>query len=222
MKGMMGFLEKAGLVRREDGEPVNEPAQVDTSTLEIDIAPFMSQAKTTKVSVDEGASMSLDAIYQHAGVASCAYPAERLMRLIDGLKAMDEPTRLRTIQAIDAADESWTIQDPLKDANAKVEAIRTHSQTLHASLTAAEQESQALLAEIKQRQEKSTSEIRQQIAELEALLTREIARGAQETTLLESSLQSKKELVNREIANLSRTARDLQTLAAQFGANPLN
>jgi DNA anti-recombination protein RmuC len=221
MKGMMGFLEKAGLVRREDGEPATQPEHVDTAELEIDIPP-MPKASATAVSVDENASMSLEAIYQQAGVASCAYPAERLMRLIDGLKAMDEPTRLRTIQAIDEADESWTIQDPIKDANAKAEAIRVHSKAIHASLATSEQETQALLMEIRQRQEKSTTEIRQQIAELESLLTREIARGAQETALLESSLQSKKELVNRELANLSRTARELQTLASQFSVNTSN
>jgi hypothetical protein len=221
MKGMMGFLEKAGLVRREDGEPMTQTELVDTAELEIDIPP-MPKASAPAVSVDENASMPLEAIYQQAGVASCAYPAERLMRLIDGLKAMDEPTRLRTIQAIDAADESWTIQDPIKDANAKVEAIRMHSKTIHASLATSEQETQALLTEVRQRQEKSTTEIRQQIAELESLLTREIARGAQETTLLESSLQSKKELVNRELANLSRTARELQTLASQFSVNTSN
>lgn len=221
MKGMMGFLEKAGLVRREDGELMTQPELVDTKELEISV-PAMLKASAPTAAVDENATMPLEAIYQQAGVATCAYPAERLMRLIDGLKAMDEPTRLSTIKAIDAADESWTIHDPIKDASAKVEAIREHSKTIQASLAAAEQEAQALLSEVRLRQEKSTAEIRQQIAELEALLTREIARGAQETTLLESSVQSKKDLVSRELATLARAARELQTLTAQFNVNASN
>lgn len=87
--------------------------------------------------------MTLEQIYEAAGVPPCAYPAERLLRLIDGLKAMDDATRLTTMRAIDAADDSWSIDDPQRDAAAKVAALERHAASIRAALAHAEQDRQA-------------------------------------------------------------------------------
>ena len=157
-----------------------------------------------------------DRIYAAAGVPSCAYPAERLLRLLEGLKAMDEGLRRQTIQAIDAADDSWTIEDPRRDAAAKVAALERHAASLRAGLAQAEKDTQERLQALIQRQEGTVAEIRRQIADLEGLLAREIARGAQEHAALDAALQSQREAANHEIGNLSRAAAALTGLIAQF------
>jgi chromosome segregation ATPase len=173
-------------------------------------------AEPPALPVEPGVSLSLEQIYAAASVPSCAYPAERLLRLLEGLKAMDEGLRRQTIQAIDSADDSWTIEDPKRDAAAKVAALERHAASLRAGLAQAEKDTQERLQALIQRQEGTVAEIRRQIADLEGLLAREIARGAQEQAALDAALQSQREAANHEIGNLSRAAAALTGLIAQF------
>lgn len=225
MKGMMSLLERAGLVRQEGTgqdsappDPVAEstPAPEQFSGADTSSAPA-AMSSPVAAAVPDG--QSLDQVYAAANVPPCHYPAERLLRLVAGLNAMDEAMRRQTIHAIDAADESWTIDVPLGDAAAKVNAIEQHASGLRAGLGQAEQQAQAELTALRQRQESAVAEVKRQISDLEALLTREVTRGAQESAAIESGLQSRKEAVSHELATLSRTATELRGLIAQFKNN---
>lgn len=225
MKGMMSLLERAGLVRQEgagdDYVPPSPDAAADSGAAPEPAAPAGSQIADTHsapaVPVPDG--QTLEQVYTAGQVPACNYPAERLLRLVAGLNAMDEAMRRQTIHAIDAADESWTIEDPLGDAAAKVAAIEQHASGLRAGLGQAETQAQAELAELRRKQEAAVAEVKRQIADLEGLLTREVTRGAQESAAIESALQSKKEAVSQELATLSRAAADFRGLIAQFKTN---
>ena len=218
----MDLLERAGLVRRvgEDGEmgagSADAPSEVTGADAELSAS---SPPTGSAPPIETVVGVSLEQIYADAGVPPCAYPAERLLRLLDGLKAMDEGMRRQTIQAIDAADDSWAIDDPKRDAAAKVAAIERHAASIRAGLAQAEQDTQAQLEQLTQRQESSVSEIRRQIGDLEALLAREIARGAQDSAGLEAALQTTKADANRELAELARASGALTGLIAQFGSD---
>ena len=220
MKGMMSLLERAGLVRQEgagdDSAPppealaASEPAPGHAGGGEgLPDTPPASPEPATPGMPD---GQSLEQVYAAAQVPLCHYPAERLLRLVNGLNAMDEAMRRQTIQAIDAADESWTIDDPLGDAAAKVGAIEQHASGLRSGLGQAEQQAQAELAALRQRQEAA-------VAEVKGLLTREVTRGAQESAAIEAALQARKEAVSQELAMLSRTAAEFRGLIGQFKTN---
>lgn len=221
MKGMMNLLERAGLVRRE-GEGLEsdaEPALGD-SAHEAPQAPA-SMAEHGEPVANDGpvadvSGLSLTQIYAQAGVVAASYPAERLLRLLDGLKAMEEGTRRQAIAAMDAADDTWTIADPLHDASLKIAAIEAHAAMLRAGVTQAEQDTQRALGAVQQRQDTSVAEIKHQISELEGLLARELARGAQESAALAAALQSKKEAALRELEGLMRAVGEFQALVSQF------
>lgn len=221
MKGMMSLLERAGLVR-QDEEGGAEPDAADGSVSEPvadaahEPAPAVPASPGELPAEPTAAGLTLEQIYATAQVPACSYPAERLLRLIAGLNAMDPAMRRQTIQAIDAADESWTIDDPLRDAVAKVAAIEGHASSLRAGLGQAEQQTQAHLTELRQKLDASVAEIRRQITDLEGLLAREITRGAQEAAALEGALQSRKDSTSRELDGLQRAAGELQGLVAQF------
>ena len=186
MKGMLDFLEKAGLVKKD--EPVvSAEAEISITltdpgaSMSASAPPPASVPATASPAASVGAALNLDDIYAAQGVGPSVYPAERLLRLVDGLSAMDEATRQMAIKAMDAADESWTIDDPLADAAAKVRALTAHSSSIQANLQQLEQETQAHLDAVTSRQEKVVGDIRQQMAELEGLVARELNRSAQET-----------------------------------------
>jgi hypothetical protein len=214
---MMSLLEKAGLVRRDDddAEPGEQAGFAATQSPPQE-APAEPAPAEPALPIAEATAMSLDDVYAAAGVPPSPYPAERLMRLMDGLKEMSEDMRRRTIEAIDAADDSWTIADPLRDARAKIAAIDQHLGTIRAGVAQAENEANARLAAARERNEGGIADIRRQIAELEALLAREVARGAQELAAIETTLQTTKEGAHREIDGLSRAAGALQGLVSQF------
>jgi hypothetical protein len=210
MKGMLNFLEKAGLVR-------NDPP-AETRPLEAEVAtepPPPVQAASTAVG---SGVLDAEAVYAHAGVPPSVYPAERLLRLVDGLSAMDPATRLMAIQAMDAADESWTMADPLADAAAKTQALAAHAQQLQASLQTLEGDTQAQLAAVASRQEQVVGDIRKQITELEALVARELSRAAQESASHTAALSTATEHTRRELADIAQLSQRLQSLSAQFGA----
>jgi len=223
MKGMLDFLEKAGLVKKDTPEEPVSP-ESDTARRELTgTAPAStSVAASQQLAPAAGQPLQLDMIYANQGVNPSLYPAERLLRLVDGLSAMDEATRQMAIQAMDAADESWTIDDPLADAAAKVRALSEHSRSLTAHLQQLEQETRAQLDAITNRQEQVVGDIRKQIAELEGLVARELSRSAQETATQEALLKAAQDQVAQDLAEVSRESQRLQGLASQFGASKTN
>ena len=218
MKGIVNFLEKAGLVKMD--EPVEAVGEVATGSETGAGADFSLGAVSDQPVLVPGTEtpLNFDDIYAQAGVGVSAYPAERLLRLLDGLSAMDQATRLMAIKAMDAADESWTIDDPLADAAAKVQALSQYAGWLQLRLQKVEQETQGRLNDVAARQEKVVGDIRKQIAELEALASREMARAAQETAEHEGSLRAARDPAATDLAQLNQTSQRLQGLSAQFGA----
>jgi hypothetical protein len=223
MKGMLDFLEKAGLVKKDT------PAEPTAPEIDIPHRESTGAARDNTVTVASkqlapaaGQPLQLDMIYANQGVSPSLYPAERLLRLVDGLSAMDEATRQMAIQAMDAADESWTIDDPLADAAAKVHALTEHSMSLTAQLQQLELQTQAQLDAITSRQEKVVGDIRKQIAELEGLVARELGRSAQETVTQEAELKAARDQVAQDLAEVARVSQRLQGLASQFGASKTN
>lgn len=224
MKGMLDFLEKAGLVTRDT--PTPEPqvqlniSPVAAPGLAAEAPPAApAPAPAPVVVAPASVELNLDEIYAEAGVAPALYPAERLLRLVDGLAAMDPATRQMAITAMDAADESWTIADPLRDASAKIDALARHGEQLTANLQQIEQLTQTKLDAVAARQVQVVGEIRKQIAELEALVEREMTRSAQETAQLQASLQAAKDQTSSQLAGVAQISSRLQSLSAQFGTS---
>lgn len=225
MKGMLGLLEKAGLVRVDPPDhPAEEmpraPAAPLDHALRAPVDSVVGSAPQPKASQPLAEPLALGDIYAKAGVASSNYPAERLLRLLDGLNAMDEPVRLMAIKAMDAADESWTIEDPLSDARAKLQALGMHAELVELNLQALERDTQKNTQAITERQEKVSADIRQQMAELEALMAREVAKATQEISRQEALLGHARDRTASELAKLSELTTQFNSLITRFGAPP--
>jgi hypothetical protein len=217
MKGVMGFLEKAGLVRLDSAadEPAPAPTPPSPPPPSEESLPRQTSAAAT---ASAGTPLHLDDIYAQAGVPPSLYPAERLLRLIEGLSAMDEGTRRMAIQAMDTADESWTIDDPLEDARHKTQALALHAELLSLNLQALERDTQARVEAVGSRRDQVVGDIRRQISELDALLNRETARAAEEIATQQAQLHAAREHTAGQLASLSQLGQRLQGLTAQLAA----
>ena len=157
-------------------------------------------------------------IYANAGLIAAPYPAEKLLRLLDGLRAMEPAMRKAAVLAMDAADDDWTIDDPLQDAQRKIRALREAVARANQTVTEAEGQAARELAAADSYQQEATTRIRAQIAELEQLLTEEVARVASERATTTGRLQATREAAAREVARLEAEAAQLNGLLQTFSA----
>lgn len=159
-----------------------------------------------------------DDIYAEAGLPASPYPAERLLRLIDGLRAMDPATRLTAVRAMDAADDSWTIEDPLLDAQRKIAALESYTQGLQAQVAADGEQAAAEIAALKATEDKAVAEIRKQIEGLERLLEREMHKTAENIAALEAGIAAEREAAGREARRIEAEIARLREIPNQFSS----
>jgi len=217
MKGLMRFLARAKLVELSVDESAVSASPDEATTdspgvpaAEIPISPL----PVPEGGIDEG--VALDDIFALAGVSPSPFPAEKLLRLLDGLRAMDPTTRQTAVLAMDAADDTWQISDPVLDAQRKMAALEAYKQRLSAQVATVEQDVSARVVEGKAAVERATAEIRAQISELERLLEREVAKAAQETTGLEAELRATREAAAREVRRMNKEIERFAEIPASF------
>ncbi|MFZ6744802.1 hypothetical protein ACO0LC_16390 [Undibacterium sp. JH2W] len=234
MKGILKFLAAAKLVDLSDEEKMKlhgiAPGDelVETS-LESEAAsanppplPDASDADTslpppiTYAAADVASGKSFEDIFKSAQIPDSPFPAERLLRLLDGLRAMDEATRKAAVHAMDAADDNWTIDDSIIDAQRKITALEDYQKALESQLTANQQQVIAEVADLKAAEERAVTEIRKQIAEMERLLAREIQKTAEQITNLEGGQKAAQENCEREVKRLQAEVERLREIPAQF------
>ena len=222
----MRALQKAGLVELDENA---EPVAVDMPA-EAEPAPqvVMDHARepaaepvAAPIAVPEGPiaeQRPFEAIYSDQSVPASAFTAEKLLKILDGLAALDPAARIAAVRALDAADDAWTVDDALLDAERKTRALGQARSQLEAQARAALEKARNDIAERDQRQQDAVGGIRKQIADLEALLEREVARATEEKAAFENAARSTKEACLREVARLDAEADRLKRLAATFGA----
>src|SRR3989339_794567 len=217
MKGLMSFLVKAKLV---EPTPESDAESLQPMPVAEDAAPDGYAPQQITASLPENGEipvdMPFDAIFQQAGMPPSPFPAEKLLRLLDGLRAMDADTRKSAVLAMDAADDSWSISDPIQDAKRKIAALAAYRQGLTEQLALLAQQAGDRIAEGKHALENSVAEIRAQIAQLEQLLEREISRSAQEITAIEGSQRAAREAVAREQRRLDQEIERLGEIPASY------
>lgn len=229
MSKWMRALAKAGLVELEGAEA--EAARQDTASDEdLDRMMAESEALLSAVGADpepapappavplgevvEGVELS--GLYASAAIPQSPFPAEKLLKVLEGLKALAPATRKAAILAMDSADEVWTIQDPLLDAVRKIDALRQAQAQLDATITSAEARAQQELAQHEAYKEQATSTIRSQIAELEQLLASELTEVAEKKAAVHASLQETRAACTRESARYEAEVDRLQSLSITF------
>lgn len=164
--------------------------------------------------VEEG--LSFADIYARQGLAEAAFPVERLQKLVDGLRTLDPTTRRAAITAMDVADETWSMDQVLADADAKIDALRGHQRHLQAGADALVQAHRERIAALESSRDTRVAELRRQIAALEAQVQDAIGATAADVARLLSESESNKAALQRETQRLDAQIAGLQELAAQF------
>ena len=220
MGKFLRVLQKAGLVEVDPADasadleaevlasvpslPIDDPATAAP-------APILSEAESR---IEE--SRSFEVLYAERGVPSSPFPAEKLLKLIDGLRAMEPSVRKAAVLAMDSADDSWTIDDAALDASRKIRALNDTKALLAQQAASQAAHAQERLQVREQRQGEALAAIRQQITDLEALMQREVEKATAEKAALGAEVKSAQEASLRESARLDVEIARLQEVLDTF------
>jgi hypothetical protein len=162
------------------------------------------------------ADQPLSALYEAAGVPAAPYPAERLLKVLDGLREMPPEVRKTAIIAMDAADDGWSIDDVLLDAQRKTAALNAEIGRMQQVVEAADATATAELAEQDAYLEQASASIRAQIAELESMLQDETRKVSEHKAGVRARVEHTREDAAREAARLQREIATLSQIGATF------
>ena len=227
----MKALEKMGLVELDgasrspdDDRGLPDADEIDAILQSTGVSatpapsPAPAPAPVAAVAVPTGTELDLAQVYAQAGVPSSPFPAEKLLKLLEGLRAMDPHTRKVAVQAMDAADESWTIDDPVMDAQRKTDALRRAKEGVNQRLVALSEQAQAQVAAEDAYQTQASETIRQQIRELEDQLQAEIQQVAERKASLREELRGAQDEASHQILRIDQEIERLHEVMRSFGA----
>jgi hypothetical protein len=218
-------LEKVGLVEVE--RRAEEPAYVEPAG---DVPPPEPAAEAGLAATPSPAPPAasgpiqeqrpFEDIYAAASVGPSPFSAEKLLKILEGLSALEPAARRAAVTALDAADDAWTIDDALLDAERKIKALGQARAQIEQQARAALEEARVAVEAREQKQQEAVARVRQQIAELEGLLEREVTRATEEKAALHDAARAAKEACTRECTRLDAEAHRLRRLAEVFAPPP--
>lgn len=146
--------------------------------------------------VSEGTSFS--DLYTAARVPPVHHSAEQLLAILDGLAAMPPDACRMAVQAMDAADDRWTVADVLSDARAKIEVLTKSAADLTSRAQAAADKARADHATVDAQLAEGEAAIQEQIAQLQAELDAFRSDAAAQRAEIDATLTSTRDAVARE------------------------
>lgn len=206
------LAEARALSGQIDGEPAPEPTAEPEPAPEPALPPIPVEGITD--------DRPLPTIYAEAGVPESPFPAEKLIKVLEGLAAMDPPMRRAAVAAMDAADDNWTVHDALLDATRKVEALEAARRRLDQALAAAEQQATADIEAQDAFATQATEAIRTQIAELEATLAAELEQVGEQKAQIRARLEAARAARANQVARFETEMERLRALYPAFGESP--
>ncbi len=168
MGKLLRVLEKVGLVESESAppmaaDPAAEPVIASQAPVAAEPVPDGTPVEAAPLPSGE---RPFDQIYAEQALPAVPFSAEKLLRVLDGLAALDPGARKAAVQALDAADDAWAIDDVLGDAERKKRALEIARRGLEQQARLALESAREAIAAREARQQEATTRIRQQIADL--------------------------------------------------------
>lgn len=230
MSKFLSALAKVGLIELESDDRASV-SPVDTAAIDA----LLADAGIDKYAIPEAATTTLPAppaptgaivegrafseIYAAAGVAKSPLNADKLLKILNGLRMMDIATRKAAVMAMDAAEEAWTVEDALLDVQRKTRALNGAKTDIDAQLTRAETEAKSIRTDADTLQAAETTRIRGAIHALEAELEAMRKTVASAKATAQKELESARKLGFREKARFDTESARLQEINSTFGSS---
>ena len=160
--------------------------------------------------------VAIEQIYQEAGIPDSSFPIERLQKLIDGLRQLDPTTQKAAVLAMDAADDTWTIEGVLKDAQAKTDALHAYGDRVTAKATQIQGNIEREIASMTSSKDSSIADIQAQIADLQKKLEATASQHATDISGLSARRTAAQQAAERERQRVSEYISKINNLIHPF------
>lgn len=204
-------------------KPEEKPVEFETiyesepELEEPEVAPTLVNANGV-LEIPEG--RSFEDIYRAKGVPVSVYSAEKLLAFMDGLATMPPKQIQMVVAAMDAADASWTIQDPLSDAAAKIAVLQSEKSSLSATVSQIEAQGKVDTEALDTGLTTLSTSIREQIELLQGQLQEEIMRVSSAKVAIETRNRAARDAATRESLRLDTETARLSRVPNTLGAGP--
>lgn len=224
------LFEKLGLIVPEgnDAASVSSPDDLDARLAELSSA--VASTPSTAPSVPTAPAFTADddlvlpegvdlaTIYAEASVPAAAFPIEKLAKLVEGLNQLDAATKRTAVSAMDAADDSWNIDDVLSDGRKKIGALQNYLSEINACEQAINDEVNKRINDNQASKAKSLEDIDAKIAALQAEREKAISDAASESSNLRAQGAAAAEAAERERTRINTAIKGQEGLVSLFGA----
>jgi hypothetical protein len=212
--------EQAKAKGKPAARPAAQPPRTPAPRAPVPVSPppvAVGRAAAPAGDIAEG--RPFEELYGAAGVLPTQYPAEKLLRMLDGLRAMDPNTRKAAVLAMDAADDSWTIADSVVDAERKVRVLNESIRSAHEQVAAIAEHARAEIEKRDAYLAQAAETIQRKIAELQQTLQQESVTIASQKTEIEARVAAARAAAEREsarmVAEIERLGEVSRTFALQ-------
>lgn len=158
-------------------------------------------------------------IYSAHGVIAAPKTAEEVLAILEGMSALPPEVRKISLDAMDKADDNWTMDDVRLDAGNKVEALTAYKMSLDVSLEQARVDKDSELAATDEYVAAATKQIRDQIeglqaqiAECQNLLQEEIVEATQKKAEIKTGFDNVTTTHASECARIDSEIERLRTV----------
>lgn len=197
-------------------ETDNQFAQLNSGGVGVGASPLAAPPAAGTPALT-GTSFSPKDIYLRAGVPDCPYPAEKLLKFLENVRGLDDVTRKATVAAMANADDDWNLQDPVKDAQAKIEALQQAKTSLTQQFEGVRQKVALEIADNHEYLSKATELLKAQISELQVQLKAEEEDVQNKNAKIQQDLANKEAETKQELRNLDNEVARLSELPRTFG-----
>ena len=159
-----------------------------------------------------------DEIYHQAGVPACTFPVERLLATIAGMSHLRADAIPGVIAAMDAADESWTIQEVVSDAEHKIDALEVEKDRISSTAQQIEAQGRTDAGALDADMTATADRIKQAISALQDELHAKVADVATKKSEIDAKIQGAKDAANREAVRLDSEIGRLNRVPNTFGS----
>jgi hypothetical protein len=229
MAGLLRKFANAFVVLDEEGRAQGGPAQSSLDDMTRDTSTLIAQLETTSGVGDTAASsqsagasppvmsMTADDVFRTSQIPDGANAAPRLLKLIAGLTMFPREQQVTMVRAMDAADDSWSEPEVLRDAETRIGALQLHLQAIVGERDAVLGAIEGETARARDAGKAVLDEIDREIAALQARREQEAAATTAALADLERQKQDTLSRAERAREGISHVIQALTGIIAFFG-----
>lgn len=222
--GMMSYsqeeLEKMTPERRAAVTGTAMPVGTTEETIGADASLVGTVGTVLEVETIIPEGLDVAEIYADSGVAPSVYPYEKFVKLVDALAALDDSAKKAALSAMDAADDTWTVDDIASDLINKRAALVKYQRDIEATVLHLEEKANMAIADTKMQSDTRVAATRAQIAALEQSIQDEFQATGKTIGELHAQLAANKSAGEREGQRIGAVVFKMTTIEKTYFSPP--